>query len=294
MASNAVLPDYYAVLQVRPDADPEVIEAAYRQLMKKHHPDKAGTDPRKLAEHHARSKAINEAFAVLRQPETRSRYDIERQIVGTRRPPTWTSSATAAPPRARAAPPPPPTNASTSGPRHASPAPPPPPSPGATADVEVDPGAYEPASGSPWLTLLAPVSSLYYLLPGPYEWEPASRSELRSIVLAPPIGVTAFALATGRLAPLLGRNLNATLAAWAILAAFSILLWSALPRIALASLPTIALLSGILDIPLQQAHVPLWLAWPTLGLLSAFFSARFYLFSVLPALALCLLLVHYT
>ena len=64
--SSADLPDYYAVLQVHPDADDEVIAAAYRQLMKKYHPDRAGEDPNRMAEHLARSKALNEAFGVSR------------------------------------------------------------------------------------------------------------------------------------------------------------------------------------------------------------------------------------
>ncbi len=62
----------YAVLNVAPDADPAVIEAAYKALMKKYHPDVlhgAPTgDARKAAE-------INEAFQILRDPERRARYD---------------------------------------------------------------------------------------------------------------------------------------------------------------------------------------------------------------------------
>jgi curved DNA-binding protein CbpA len=62
----------YAVLNVAPDADPAVIEAAYKALIKKYHPDMLagapGGDLRRAAE-------INEAFQVLRDPERRARYD---------------------------------------------------------------------------------------------------------------------------------------------------------------------------------------------------------------------------
>ena len=61
--------DYYAVLQVDPSADPEVIEAAYRQLMKKHHPDVAGLDLRLATQHHQRAKRINQAHSVLGDPD---------------------------------------------------------------------------------------------------------------------------------------------------------------------------------------------------------------------------------
>src|SRR5207253_7203444 len=67
--------DHYTVLQVHPGADSEVIDAAYRQLMKKYHPDVAGDDPRKVAHHHQRAKAINEAYAILRDPVRRRVYD---------------------------------------------------------------------------------------------------------------------------------------------------------------------------------------------------------------------------
>jgi DNA-binding response OmpR family regulator len=70
--------DYYAVLQVQPGADREVIEAAYRRLMKKHHPDLDGDDPQRIAEHLARARALNEAYSVLRDPEQRRRYDVNR------------------------------------------------------------------------------------------------------------------------------------------------------------------------------------------------------------------------
>jgi len=37
-----MLPDYYSILSVRPDASPEEIRAAYRRLAKRLHPDVGG------------------------------------------------------------------------------------------------------------------------------------------------------------------------------------------------------------------------------------------------------------
>lgn len=61
--------DYYNVLQVSPDAEPEVIDMAYKALAKKHHPD-VGGDVEKM-------KLINEAYHVLRDPVRRQEYDEE-------------------------------------------------------------------------------------------------------------------------------------------------------------------------------------------------------------------------
>ncbi len=59
----------YDVLNVSPGAPPAAIEAAYRALMKKHHPDHAG------AESAERAAEINAAFTILRDPVRRSEYD---------------------------------------------------------------------------------------------------------------------------------------------------------------------------------------------------------------------------
>ena len=60
----------YDVLNVSSEAEPVVIEAAYKALMKRHHPDHAdGTGASKDA------AAINEAFATLKDPARRSEYD---------------------------------------------------------------------------------------------------------------------------------------------------------------------------------------------------------------------------
>jgi DnaJ-like protein len=62
----------YEVLQVDPRAEPEVVEAAYRRLARKYHPDvstAAGAEQR--------MKEINAAYRVLRDPPRRAAYDRE-------------------------------------------------------------------------------------------------------------------------------------------------------------------------------------------------------------------------
>lgn len=69
----------YQVLQVDPSADPEVIEAAFRRLAMKYHPD-TSTDP----EASNRMREILEARESLTDPERREQYD--RSIGIIRRP----------------------------------------------------------------------------------------------------------------------------------------------------------------------------------------------------------------
>ncbi len=71
-------PDWYAVLQVAPDASDEVIHGAYRALVKQHHPDRyRGASSTQHAEE--RMKAINQAYNVLGDATKRACYDRERQ-----------------------------------------------------------------------------------------------------------------------------------------------------------------------------------------------------------------------
>ena len=64
--------DPYKVLQVDAEADPEVIQAAYRRLAQKYHPDIAGTE---AAE---RMRRLNAAWEILRDPERRAAHDRRR------------------------------------------------------------------------------------------------------------------------------------------------------------------------------------------------------------------------
>lgn len=63
--------DYYEVLGVSKGASDEEIKKAYRKLAKKYHPDMNPGD--KEAE--GKFKEVNEAYSVLSDQETRSRYD---------------------------------------------------------------------------------------------------------------------------------------------------------------------------------------------------------------------------
>jgi serine/threonine protein kinase len=70
--------DLYTVLQVRPDASTEVIKAAYKALMRLHHPDSQVTAGETAVR-------LNQAHAVLTSPSQRRAYDqslIDRALAG--------------------------------------------------------------------------------------------------------------------------------------------------------------------------------------------------------------------
>jgi curved DNA-binding protein CbpA len=71
------LPDYYRTLQVDPEADPEIVTAAFRVLARRLHPDRdiTGVDEYRMAE-------LNRAYSVLRDPAQRRQYDAERKLAG--------------------------------------------------------------------------------------------------------------------------------------------------------------------------------------------------------------------
>ena len=61
---------YYELLQVSPTADLEIITAAYRALIRRHHPDR---NPSPTAD--ATTKRLNEAWEILSDPAQRAEYD---------------------------------------------------------------------------------------------------------------------------------------------------------------------------------------------------------------------------
>ena len=67
--------DLYRLLQVDPEADVEIISAAYRKLAQRYHPD-VTADPVAAA----RMAAINAAWEVLQDPAKRAAYDRERRF----------------------------------------------------------------------------------------------------------------------------------------------------------------------------------------------------------------------
>ena len=96
MESEAL--DHYRVLQVDPAADVEVIQAAYRVLARRHHPDHSGDD--------AAMKRLNAAWEILGNPQRRRAYDTTRApgtATATRSTPTGSTIMSAAPSPAAAA-----------------------------------------------------------------------------------------------------------------------------------------------------------------------------------------------
>ncbi len=62
--------DYYEVLQVSVNAEPDTINRVYRLLAQRFHPDNSETGS------DAKFRQIHEAYSVLSDPEKRARYDI--------------------------------------------------------------------------------------------------------------------------------------------------------------------------------------------------------------------------
>lgn len=59
--------DYYYILGVEKNADEQTIKKAYKRLAMKHHPDKGGDE--------SKFKEINEAYAILSDPQKKAQYD---------------------------------------------------------------------------------------------------------------------------------------------------------------------------------------------------------------------------
>jgi curved DNA-binding protein CbpA len=85
--------DAYRILHVRPDADPDVVRAAYRVLARKLHPDGKAAPLDATAE--GRMADLNWAYARIRDDAARQAYARERQA---------SAPPTAAEPRSHGAP----------------------------------------------------------------------------------------------------------------------------------------------------------------------------------------------
>lgn len=78
--------DYYKILQVDPDAHPEVIRAAYRVLARVYHPDVEGGSSEKMVQ-------LNNAWAVMSVRTMRAAYDRSRAALAPRAAPEAQSYA---------------------------------------------------------------------------------------------------------------------------------------------------------------------------------------------------------
>ena len=67
--------DYYELLQISPNAEPDTIHRVYRLLAQRFHPDNQETgDP-------ARFRQVTDAYQVLSDPEQRARFDVQHQQI---------------------------------------------------------------------------------------------------------------------------------------------------------------------------------------------------------------------
>ena len=69
--------NYYDILEVNKNASPEIIEKAYKTLVKKYHPDLQENNLKNNYEE--KIKKINEAYEILSNPEKRKNYDLQLQ-----------------------------------------------------------------------------------------------------------------------------------------------------------------------------------------------------------------------
>jgi hypothetical protein len=77
----------YDTLEVIPTASPETIQAAYRSLIGRYHPDRVGgLEPELQAAANARTKEINYAYDILGDARRRASYDKELRDAETARP----------------------------------------------------------------------------------------------------------------------------------------------------------------------------------------------------------------
>jgi len=68
--SGEAIPDYYELLQISPNADPDMIHRVYRLMAQRYHPDNGTTGDEKAF------RAITDAYKILSDPEKRAGYDV--------------------------------------------------------------------------------------------------------------------------------------------------------------------------------------------------------------------------
>ncbi len=67
------MPNYYELLEVSPNASPEVLKKAYYTLIQQYHPDQFHSNYKQFATQ--RTQALNEAYRILSDPIQRKQYD---------------------------------------------------------------------------------------------------------------------------------------------------------------------------------------------------------------------------
>ncbi|HUA21299.1 MAG TPA: J domain-containing protein [Bryobacteraceae bacterium] len=68
--AGEAVPDHYEVLQISPNADPDMIHRVYRLLAQRYHPDNADSGDESAF------RAVTEAYKILSDPEKRAAYDV--------------------------------------------------------------------------------------------------------------------------------------------------------------------------------------------------------------------------
>ena len=79
--------DYYEILQISPNADPDTVHRVYRLLAQRLHPDNHETG------NEAQFRALTQAYEVLSDPERRAQYDV---VHASRRQQRWRLVSSAA------------------------------------------------------------------------------------------------------------------------------------------------------------------------------------------------------
>lgn len=72
-ASATEIADFYEVLQISPNADPDTIHRVFRLLAQRFHPDNQDTGDGE------RFRQLQEAYSVLSDPEKRAQYDVKHE-----------------------------------------------------------------------------------------------------------------------------------------------------------------------------------------------------------------------
>jgi len=72
--------NYYEILEISPNASPEIIEKAYKTLTRKYHPDVQTKENKKDAED--KFKEIVKAYETLSDPDKKEEYDEYQKLKG--------------------------------------------------------------------------------------------------------------------------------------------------------------------------------------------------------------------